>query len=199
MDGRTLCLNVTYEPLGFLSKERAAVVLYEEKAELLEAGERSFRSNSGIEIPEPLVIRLNRFIKMPRQMKEGITSRVLFARDHWTCQYCGKKASQLKGKNNHLTIDHIKPRAQGGRHHWENVVTACYVCNIKKRDRTPMQANMKFVDMYKNRSPKKPHLLVFTYGGKVTWQQANWIKSYYGVNSLDEDVDYKDPGDLADE
>lgn len=175
------------------------MVLYEGKADLLEKGDKCFRSTSGMEIPEPLVIRLNRYIKMPRQVKEGITSRVLFARDHWTCQYCGTKARDLKGKNNRLTIDHIKPRAQGGRHHWENVVTACYVCNIKKRDRTPMQANMKFVDQYKNRSPKKPHLLVFTYGGKVTPEQSEWIKSYYGVNSLDDHIDYDEPKDLDDE
>lgn len=204
MDGRTLCLNVTYEPLGFLSKERAAVILLDGKAECLEEGERSFNSNSGVVVPEPLVVRLNRYIKMPKQSKEGVTSRVLFARDHWTCQYCGKHARELKGKNNRLTIDHIKPRAQGGKHTWENVVTACYICNIKKRDRTPMQANMNFVSQYKNRAPKRPHLLVFTYGGKVTPEQAKWIKSFYGVTSLDQDVDWnigqpEDPGDLDNE
>lgn len=192
---RTLCLNVTYEPLGFLNQDRAVVCLLEGKADLLERGEGEYRSPSGVTVPKPTVIRLNRYVKVPRSLKECITPRVLFARDHWRCQYCGKHVRDLKGKNNRLTIDHIKPKAQGGPHHWENVVTACYVCNIKKRNRTPMQANMKFIDLYKNKSPKKPHLLVFTWGGKVNESQAKWIKSYYGVNSLDEDIDWDSYGD----
>lgn len=187
---RCLCLNVTYEPLGFLSQDRAVTIYLEGKCDILEEGEGQYRSPSGVYVPEPLVVRLNRYIKVPRTLKECITPRVLFARDGYTCQYCGKHQSQLR-KNNKLTIDHIKPRAQGGPHHWENVVACCYVCNIKKRDRTPHQANMKFVDRYKNRSPQKPHLLVFTWGGKVCEQQAKWIKQYYGVDSLDENIDWE--------
>nr|WP_306286555.1 HNH endonuclease [Sphingomonas sp. Ant20] len=34
------------------------------------------------------------------------------------------------------------PRAQGGRTTWENVVTACAPCNLKKGGRTPRQAAM---------------------------------------------------------
>lgn len=185
---RTLCLNVTYEPLGFLPQERAVALIYEDKVELIESGEGQYRSPSGITIPEPVVIKLKRYIKMPRTLRECISSRVLFARDNHTCQYCGKHKDDLKGKRNRLTIDHIKPKSQGGPHHWENVVTACYICNIKKRNRTPTQANMKFVDLYKNRSPKKPHFLVFNWGGRVTDKQAEWIKAYYKVDSLSEEM-----------
>lgn len=194
MNQRTLCLNVTYEPIGFLTQDRAVCVVLEGKAEILEHSDAVYRSPSGVSVPAPVVIRLNRYIKIPRGLKEHITSRVLFARDNHTCQYCGKSVNQLRGKNNRLTIDHIKPKAQGGPDHWENVVTACYYCNLKKRDRTPMQANMKFVAQYKNRSPKKPHLLVFTWGGKVCEKQAKWIKSFYGVSALDEEVEWNDVG-----
>lgn len=187
---RTLCLNVTYEPLGFLSQDRAVCVVLDGKADVLEEGQGVYRSTSGVVVNEPLVIRLNRYIKVPRSLNECVTPRVLFARDNYTCQYCGTHQSKLKGKRNRLTIDHIKPKAHGGPNHWENVVTACYHCNIKKRDRTPMQANMKFVDLYKNRSPKKPHLLVFTWGGKITPEQKKWITQFYGVNSLDEEVEW---------
>lgn len=191
---RTLCLNVTYEPLGFLTQDRAVCVVLEGKADILEESDHVYRSPSGVTVVAPLVIRLNRYIKIPRSLKEHITSRVLFARDNFTCQYCGKHKSQLKGKNNRLTIDHIKPKAQDGPHHWENVVTACYYCNLKKRDRTPMQANMKFVDQYRNKSPKKPHLLVFTWGGKLRDEQAKWIKMFYGVETLDEEVEWNELG-----
>lgn len=188
---RTLCLNVTYEPLGFLSQNRAVTVVLQGKAEILEHDEEhSYRAVDGTTIPAPLVIKLNRYIKVPRSLKECITPRVLFARDDFTCQYCGKHQSVLKGARNRLTIDHIKPKAQEGPHHWENVVTACYHCNLKKRDRTPLQANMKFVGKYKNKSPKKPHLLVFTWGGRVNEKQEYWIKSFYGVDSLHEEVEW---------
>lgn len=190
---RTLCLNVTYEPLGFLSQNRAVTIVLQGKADIIESDDaRSYRSVDGQEVPAPLVVKLNRYIKVPRSLKECITPRVLFARDNFTCQYCGKAQGELRGARNRLTIDHIKPKAQGGPHHWENVVTACYYCNLKKRDRTPLQANMKFVDLYKNKSPKKPHLLVFTWGGKVNKQQEKWIKSYYGVDSLHEEVAWED-------
>ena len=46
-------------------------------------------------------------------------------RDKFTCQYCGDKRD--------LTFDHLLPKSKGGVSDWENVVTACSVCNVKKR------------------------------------------------------------------
>ncbi len=34
------------------------------------------------------------------------------------------------------------PTSRGGRDHWENVVSACLPCNVRKGGRTPQQANM---------------------------------------------------------
>lgn len=181
---RTLCLNVSYEPLGFLPEQRAVCLFLEKKVEVLEFADRPYRSINGVTVLAPVVVRLNRYIKVPRTLREGITSRVLFARDNHTCQYCGVHASDLK-KKNRLTKDHILPKSKGGPDHWENVVTCCYHCNLRKRDRTPMEANMKFIDLYKDRSPKKPHLLMFTWGGKVNPQQQKWIDYYYGEGSLE--------------
>lgn len=192
MSGRTLCLNVTYEPLGFLPQERAVCLILDGTVEMVEKGDGCYRSAGGVVVDEPSVVRLNRYVKAPRALKENITPRVLFARDRHTCQYCGTHARDLKGKRNRLTIDHIKPKAHGGPHHWENVVTSCYICNIKKRDRTPMQANMKFCDLYKNRSPKKPESLMLTWGGRLNDQQKKWIKMFYKIDDLNDpylDVD----------
>lgn len=162
-----------------MPQDRAVCLIYEGKVELIERAEQVYRSPSGFTIPVPLVVRLKRYIKIPRDLNESITSRALFARDNYTCQYCGKHQLQLRGKKNRLTIDHIQPKAQGGPHHWENVVACCYYCNIKKRDRTPTQANMKFVHLYKDRSPKKPSEVHFYWGGKTTPEQQKWIDFYY--------------------
>ena len=48
----------------------------------------------------------------------------VFLRDKFTCQYCGDK--------NDLTFDHLLPKSKGGLTDWENVVTACSTCNVKK-------------------------------------------------------------------
>lgn len=55
-------------------------------------------------------------------------------RDRHTCQYCGTKSD--------LTLDHVLPRSRGGEDSWENLVTACNHCNVKKGNRTPDEASM---------------------------------------------------------
>lgn len=66
-----------------------------------------------------------------------LTNGSLFARDKHLCLYCGNTFARLA-----LTRDHVMPLSRGGRDEWENVVTACSHCNLKKSNRTPQQANM---------------------------------------------------------
>ena len=53
----------------------------------------------------------------------------VFARDNYTCGYCGERGGRLE-------CDHILPVAQGGGHDMENLTTACRPCNRQKRDKT---------------------------------------------------------------
>ncbi|MEO8010850.1 MAG: HNH endonuclease [Dokdonella sp.] len=66
-----------------------------------------------------------------------LTNPALFARDRMLCMYCGKHYSRGE-----LTRDHVIPISKGGRDNWQNVVTACLHCNVRKGCRTPAQANM---------------------------------------------------------
>lgn len=52
----------------------------------------------------------------------------IFARDDYTCQYCGVRGTKLE-------CDHKHPVARGGSHDDENLVTACRTCNRSKRDK----------------------------------------------------------------
>lgn len=61
-----LVLNATFEPLSLVSVRRAIVLLLREKAELVEATERMLNSTSRA-LPEPLVIRLTRYIRLPHR------------------------------------------------------------------------------------------------------------------------------------
>jgi len=67
----------------------------------------------------------------------ALTNAALFARDRHLCLYCGQQG--LRGE---LTRDHVVPTSRGGRDEWENVVTACVACNLRKGNRTPQQAHM---------------------------------------------------------
>lgn len=91
------------------------------------------------EIAVPRIIRLLGYDRLPDQTVK-LNRRNLFARDRNTCQYCGRHFS-----THDLSIDHVKPRAQGGGDTWENLVCACIRCNARKGGRTPDQASMKLV------------------------------------------------------
>lgn len=67
----------------------------------------------------------------------SLTNPALFARDAQLCLYCG-----LQFPRSQLTRDHVVPISKGGRDTWENVVSACFPCNSRKRNRTPQQAAM---------------------------------------------------------
>lgn len=53
----------------------------------------------------------------------------VFQRDDHTCQYCGRHAGE---DGCVLEIDHILPRALGGKDEPANLVTACRDCNVGK-------------------------------------------------------------------
>ena len=96
------------------------------------------------------MIRLLAYVRIPRDAhRRKITRRAVFARDRWTCQYCGHERGNL-------TVDHVVPRSKGGRSTWDNIVTCCAPCNRRKGDRLPRQANM-----VPARKPKAPSATIF--------------------------------------
>jgi len=118
-------LNASYEPLCVVATRRALVLVLDEKAELVHATDGFFHSER-TDFPEPSVVRLCHFVKVPYQARIALNRRAVFARDGHRCQYCGAAAEN---------IDHVIPRSRGGEHTWENVVAACRPCNSRKQDR----------------------------------------------------------------
>src|SRR3569832_2911955 len=89
--GRVLVLNATYEPINVCTVRRAVVLLLKEKAEVLQHAERGLRSGSST-VQRPVVIRLVSYVRVPRDAhRRKLTRRAVFARDDWTCQYCGTR------------------------------------------------------------------------------------------------------------
>ena len=170
LSSSVLVLNRTYLAVHVIGVRRAFSLLCRELAEVIhiEDGQyanydfQSWREVSemkaqfkephqdwiravNFEIQVPRVIRLLTYDRLPRQTIR-FNRRNIFARDGNRCQYCGKRFITSE-----LSLDHVKPRSQGGDTTWENIVCCCVKCNVKKGGRTPDQAHMHLI-----RPPVKP-------------------------------------------
>jgi 5-methylcytosine-specific restriction endonuclease McrA len=157
-----LVLNATYEPINVCTVKRAVVLLLKDKAEVIEHSEWELRSASR-SIQRPTVIRLVTYVRIPRDThRRKITRRAVFARDEWTCQYCGSRGN--------LTVDHVIPKSKGGTSNWENIVASCAPCNRRKGDALPPQAGMRLL-----RQPRTPSPHVFIRVASPTIPSA-WLQ-----------------------
>jgi 5-methylcytosine-specific restriction endonuclease McrA len=174
-----LALNASFEPLTILSARRAVRLVLDRKAEILEAdGQRAFRSERQV-VPIPTVIRLVRFVQVPRRFRRQVTNTFLFARDGYSCQYCGTHRSELKGRQ-FLTRDHIVPLSRGGGNTWDNVVTSCSPCNNRKGNHLPEEAGLHL-----RREPREPnHVHLVWAVRRVTPVQAKYIGMFYGEDTV---------------
>ncbi|MEC7522829.1 MAG: HNH endonuclease [Myxococcota bacterium] len=134
----TLVLTQGYLPHRIVGWQKAILMSFTGKVEVVETYDELIRSVSTA-LPKPAVVRLTRAIKH-REPKVRFSRVNVLTRDDFRCQYCGE---QLPARE--LTFDHVKPRSQGGRTSWENIVSACRDCNGRKGNRTPEQAGMKLL------------------------------------------------------
>lgn len=135
--GRSVVVfSQNYLPMSRVNIKRAIALMVSGKAEPLRFGD-----TDGWQVRSPSVV-----LNVPEQIRLTITGaeriwrvppvnrREVLRRDHHSCQYCGSTKQ--------LTLDHVIPVSKGGKHRWDNVVTACERCNQRKSDRTPLQAGM---------------------------------------------------------
>jgi len=164
---RTLILNASYEPLCVVSARRAILLCMDDKIEIIEDGpeDRVFHSQH-LDFHVPSVIRLKRYVKVPRNRSIPLNTRTVLARDRHKCAYCGEKAT---------TMDHIDPRKNFGPHLWENVVAACQRCNNKKGYRSLEE--MGWTLLIQPVKPIGAKASIIAFGGAV---QEEW-KSYLGM------------------
>ncbi len=157
-----LVLNQNYEPLNVCNARRALLLIHGGKAEVLEHGRGYIRTPS-LAFARPSVIRLVYLIKRPRP-RVRLTRREVFIRDHFSCQYCGLKTRDL-------TLDHIVPRHRGGRHSWENLVSACRSCNHRKGGKSLADCHMSL-----RRLPFEPKANSYYLFGQYLDDYGEWQK-----------------------
>ena len=142
---QTLLLNSTFEPLQVITWQRAIVLWFDGKVEIVEEYEDFNLTTVSISIKCPAVVRLLQYVGGNKNRIKF--SRVnVFSRDRYTCQYCG-----IQPGTGNLTYDHVLPRSKGGTTIWENIVTSCVKCNSRKANRTPQEAKMVLLN-----KPVKP-------------------------------------------
>lgn len=108
-------------------------------------------TRSNVKIPE--VVVLSRYDKVFTKNLR-LTKRNIYIRDRYKCQYTGKQLNF-----DEANIDHVIPRAKGGRNTWDNMVVCTKEINSIKGDRTPEEAGLKLIKKPVKPSPDVPHRL----------------------------------------
>jgi 5-methylcytosine-specific restriction endonuclease McrA len=133
---RALLLNSSFEPMKIISWQKALILWFQDKVEVIEYHQifaRSVRSSFQV----PSVLRLKTYVRPRSYGAVRFCRENVYIRDNHTCQYCGERHSLRM-----LTLDHVIPASKNGPKNWTNVVTACRDCNQRKANRTPQTANM---------------------------------------------------------
>ncbi|WP_231511858.1 HNH endonuclease [Chondromyces apiculatus] len=161
LDLPVLVVNRQFHPVKLTSARRAFLLLYSGSALALdEAGElHDFSAWRRLPVREkdhrvpivggslrvPRVVHLRHYDRV-RRPTVPLTRKTVMLRDGHQCQYCSKQPAIRD-----LNIDHVIPRSRGGNSSWENLVTACRTCNLRKGWRTPDEASMRLI-----RAPQAP-------------------------------------------
>jgi len=174
-----LALNASFEPLTLVPMRRALRLVIDGKAEIVEADHDRVIRSERLTMPRPAVIRLMRFIHVPRRFRRQVTNTFLFARDRYRCQYCGRGQAELRPREA-LTRDHLVPLSRGGTNNWTNVVTACSPCNTRKANHLPSE-----IGMHPLHNPGEPHFVHLSWAvRRLTPTQARYIRLFYGEGTL---------------
>ncbi|WNB17232.1 HNH endonuclease [Marivirga arenosa] len=162
---RALVLNQDYSPITVCSIPKAFLLLYLQKAELIEKTDDLKLRSVDKSYPFPSVIRLINYVTMPYK-GVMLTRQNVFKRDSHECQYCGTSKD--------LTLDHLIPRSKGGKSKWTNLVTACKRCNTRKGNSTPEESDMKL-----KRMPFKPNYVMFIrdFSGNIDEKWMPFLKT----------------------
>ncbi len=148
-----LVLNRSYAPVRITDAQQGFSMLYLGRARALDAsyepydfpagaaraprdGDESIRTPRG-SICIPRVLLLHGYNRVPRAPLR-LSRRHVYMRDEYTCQYCGGRPGVKE-----LNLDHVVPRSRGGRSTWENLVTSCRSCNLRKGWSTPDECGMR--------------------------------------------------------
>lgn len=172
-----LVLNADYRPLSYYplsvwSWQDAIKAVFLDRVNIVSEYEVEVRSTS-FSMRLPSVVSLKTFVKPSRN--PAFTRFNVFLRDRFQCQYCGSKDD--------LTFDHLIPRSKGGTTTWENVLTACSPCNLRKGSKTYQEAQM-----HPHQFPFRPNVHDLHNNGRMfppNFLHHSWLDYLYWDTELE--------------
>lgn len=160
---RTLLLNTGGEFLSVIDWQDAIGDLVVGNVRSLRDYDKTVRSQY-LELRIPAVVEEVRRVNVKFEHIFRIThsTKNIFIRDHYICQYCGFECSRTKYSQHELQkrpslyrilpeMDHVIPQSRGGPNTWENTVTSCRKCNNQKDSQ-----RLEDVDMKLRSIPRRP-------------------------------------------
>lgn len=185
MSDKTLLLDASAQPTGMIpvqdavARIAAQIISGENKITVIASDKKTRFRSQDLDIPAPLImLNASRYIELHESELNFVSKRIMFARDAYTCQYCGFEAEPGKA-NKQLTLDHVKParlfRNRAEATTWDNVTTACAPCNNRKGGKLPRDCGM----MPKNTPKPPPAHLQLQYSDALNEVQRNYVDDYY--------------------
>ena len=140
---QALVVDLSEAPHRIVPWERAFTQAYKGKVDVL-ASYAATVASEGVRLELPSVVKLRRKLPKVRGNALRFNPANVYLRDGYKCVYCPRPVMLPPSK---LTRDHVIPKSRWTgppelMTDWENVVTACWECNQKKRNRTPEEAGM---------------------------------------------------------
>ena len=172
-----LVLNADYRPLSYYplslwSWQDAIKAVFLERVNIVSEYEVAVRSPS-FSMKLPSVVSLKSYVRPARH--PAFTRFNVFLRDRFECQYCGDTRD--------LTFDHLIPRSRGGHTTWDNVVTACSTCNLRKGGKSPAEARM-----WPGQMPYQPSVAALHNNGRLfppNYLHQSWLDYLYWDTELE--------------
>ena len=129
----TLLLNKDYTPISVLPLSvihwhHSIKLMFLGRIQVLETYPDWYINSEKLTLNVPSVAVTNEYFNPKRYVRFSRAN--VYLRDLYQCQYC-TDAFDFKD----LSIDHVIPRARGGKTSWENCVTSCKGCNTRKADK----------------------------------------------------------------
>ena len=175
---------LSYYPLSLWSWQHSVKAVFLDRVNIISEYEHAVRSPRFV-MKLPSVIALKEYV--PQSRRPTFTRFNVFLRDRFSCQYCDGRLPIQE-----LTFDHVVPRSRGGRTNWENVVTACGNCNLRKGNRMPEPAKM-----HPRHKPRPPTTFQLQQNGRAfppNYLHESWRDFLYWDSELDQDVWEAAPG-----
>lgn len=166
-----LLLNQDYRPISVLplsviNWQHAIKLMFLKKVHVLETYPDWIVRSETLAINVPSVCVTTDYFKYKKNVK--FSRYNMYLRDLFQCQYCEEVFDF-----GDLTIDHVVPRASGGKTEWTNCCTACKPCNHRKGDKSMRPKTMPYKPDYYNLVNRWKDL-------PFTVKQESWNK-YLGV------------------